>query len=188
MRIASGSVATSQTLFTPPAAQRAQIAVASFETSRPTSYRSFVSALLHHRSQKTVRERGRSVAPSDVCAPDVVGSVDKWVTEQTGPLAMLGERHVVRGSLNLSDEQIDDLGRSPRVRGSPVLALGALIGVGSIPAGAGEPINASMVGNLWGVDPRGCGGAKDDVTMEKPKRGRSPRVRGSLCCGSHSRI
>ena len=51
---------------------------------------------------------------------------------------------------------------------------------GSIPAGAGEPMNATGEGDWKKVYPRGCGGAPAYWTPLLLAFGLSPRVRGSL--------
>ena len=71
------------------------------------------------------------------------------------------------------------LGRSPRVRGSPSGQNFPCLGVGSIPAGAGEPRRQRPQPAAPRVDPRGCGGAMRTITTANGGEGRSPRVRGS---------
>ena len=71
-------------------------------------------------------------------------------------------------------------GLSPRVRGNPVGAYGAIAGPGSIPACAGEPILPSRVASAIRVYPRVCGGTLDRGRMPTSNRGLSPRVRGNL--------
>ena len=70
-------------------------------------------------------------------------------------------------------------GLSPRVRGSPCANVHVDIRIGSIPAGAGEPLPPA--GKSWehGVYPRGCGGAHPLNLMPMKSSGLSPRVRGS---------
>ena len=77
-------------------------------------------------------------------------------------------------------------GRSPRVRGSRTHAYKSASSRGSIPAGAGEPKQISLLNQVLRVDPRGCGGARTENIERHPDMGRSPRVRGSrkiLPCG-----
>ena len=71
-------------------------------------------------------------------------------------------------------------GRSPRVRGSQPLMVNTHRGLGSIPAGAGEPSCRAGPTPACRVDPRGCGGALRNGPTPKRAFGRSPRVRGSL--------
>ena len=52
-------------------------------------------------------------------------------------------------------------------------------GVGSIPAGAGEPHPGVHVDWRDGVYPRGCGGAPSTAAVSTATKGLSPRVRGS---------
>jgi len=70
-------------------------------------------------------------------------------------------------------------GRSPRVRGSQLGVLVGQIGIGSIPACAGEPPLALRALSAARVDPRVCGGAIRSHRNGGPKLGRSPRVRGA---------
>ncbi len=71
-------------------------------------------------------------------------------------------------------------GRSPRVRGSPVLRSRLPCCPRSIPACAGEPISSISSSVSISVDPRVCGGAAKRANCQSPAQGRSPRVRGSL--------
>ena len=71
------------------------------------------------------------------------------------------------------------LGRSPRVRGSRAKEDIWQEHVGSIPAGAGEPLPYSRAILSGRVDPRGCGGADPKAVCDATGQGRSPRVRGS---------
>ena len=71
-------------------------------------------------------------------------------------------------------------GRSPRVRGSPMMCIGARLIVRSIPACAGEPQRCHEPSKRQGVDPRVCGGAFLAPSLAQRALGRSPRVRGSL--------
>ena len=50
---------------------------------------------------------------------------------------------------------------------------------GSIPAGAGEPSSAVRAVSVFGVYPRGCGGAAFNPRITDADAGLSPRVRGS---------
>ena len=70
-------------------------------------------------------------------------------------------------------------GRSPRVRGSLPFLLGLGAALRSIPACAGEPVGELCVLCGRRVDPRVCGGALPLIDVNKPPKGRSPRVRGS---------
>ena len=71
------------------------------------------------------------------------------------------------------------LGRSPRVRGSPLDLLFAVEPGGSIPACAGEPSRPDRCTAPGRVDPRVCGGAFNCESKRESPWGRSPRVRGS---------
>ncbi len=70
-------------------------------------------------------------------------------------------------------------GRSPQVRGSRRLAEGAQVDHGSIPASAGEHLEAKLRLSQTRVDPRKCGGAHEEIKRQNEETGRSPQVRGS---------
>ncbi len=74
---------------------------------------------------------------------------------------------------------LNDAGRSPRVRGSPQDCTAHCWPLGSIPAGAGEPLPPCPARCPGWVDPRGCGGAPAAHLGAVALEGRSPRVRGS---------
>ena len=71
-------------------------------------------------------------------------------------------------------------GLSPRVRGNRFGARYCRRKVGPIPAGAGEPPPARLMGPLRRAYPRGCGGTIVGYLLEQPAKGLSPRVRGNL--------
>ena len=71
-------------------------------------------------------------------------------------------------------------GRSPRVRGSQRDQLAFHAHRRSIPACAGEPRHRRCRRWCRGVDPRVCGGAQSGFGVFQRRKGRSPRVRGSL--------
>ena len=71
-------------------------------------------------------------------------------------------------------------GLSPRVRGSPPSEVCRHIGIGSIPACAGEPPCRNRYLTISRVYPRVCGGADHLTTIVVAVAGLSPRVRGSL--------
>ena len=70
-------------------------------------------------------------------------------------------------------------GLSPRVRGNPAEHRGDGLGVGSIPACAGEPGWRPSSSNQCPVYPRVCGGTEPCQGSTLPWRGLSPRVRGN---------
>ena len=72
------------------------------------------------------------------------------------------------------------IGLSPRVRGSPVEALGPDLDYGSIPASAGQPLSAAGEPTTEEVYPRECGAATFQDVLRLIAEGLSPRVRGSL--------
>ena len=71
------------------------------------------------------------------------------------------------------------LGLSPRVRGNPDELLLDFLGVGSIPAGAGEPRQRGGQSAGKRVYPRGCGGTLGWLARKRWRKGLSPRVRGN---------
>ncbi len=71
-------------------------------------------------------------------------------------------------------------GLSPRVRGNPARAFGAMRLIGSIPAGAGEPTSSHALSEVVMVYPRGCGGTYLKSMLTRQYAGLSPRVRGNL--------
>ena len=70
-------------------------------------------------------------------------------------------------------------GLSPRVRGSPHLAVRWCGHQGSIPACAGEPVVVVIRKEPTRVYPRVCGGADSTARPSQHMYGLSPRVRGS---------
>ena len=70
-------------------------------------------------------------------------------------------------------------GLSPRVRGNLRAAHIDSRPVRSIPAGAGEPIQAGNDFYVIKVYPRGCGGTITGVATTRAVEGLSPRVRGN---------
>ena len=70
-------------------------------------------------------------------------------------------------------------GLSPRVRGNHVRGHGDHLGVGSIPACAGEPVDLCHVLPPYRVYPRVCGGTLTRWSRMRRFLGLSPRVRGN---------
>ena len=77
------------------------------------------------------------------------------------------------------------MGRSPRVRGSRPTHGRPPVRGGSIPACAGEPVEADIITEVKTVDPRVCGGALLEAGEAEIAEGRSPRVRGSRTPSTH---
>ena len=73
-------------------------------------------------------------------------------------------------------------GLSPRVRGTPRLCLSVMDPPGSIPAGAGNPFSIRPTSSINRVYPRGCGEPSRRSNEPTPRRGLSPRVRGTRPC------
>ena len=61
-------------------------------------------------------------------------------------------------------------------------------GIGSIPAGAGEPRSRAGAVPDAGVYPRGCGGTKSQIDGPEKQPGLSPRVRGNLTPPDERRV
>ena len=70
-------------------------------------------------------------------------------------------------------------GLSPRVRGNHPQQQNPWIGVGSIPACAGEPLLQVLIVHQYWVYPRVCGGTDTLSRQRKTPAGLSPRVRGN---------
>ena len=70
-------------------------------------------------------------------------------------------------------------GLSPQVRGNPRLGREVAPGRGSIPAGAGEPIQSRSRGRPRTVYPRRCGGTPPMEGVLWREHGLSPQVRGN---------
>ena len=75
------------------------------------------------------------------------------------------------------------MGLSPRVRGNPLLSLGAAVSFRSIPACAGEPGDSWPTSPTTEVYPRVCGGTSGTTPGTPNQPGLSPRVRGNHCLG-----
>ena len=86
---------------------------------------------------------------------------------------------VCGGARKAIDLPVDDMGLSPRVRGSRGQPAERHHRPGSIPACAGEPRTAAGWPTSARVYPRVCGGACVGRLQNRPAEGLSPRVRGS---------
>ncbi len=85
-----------------------------------------------------------------------------------------------RGEAEIPDPDEDAAeGLSPRARGSQLRGARALVGRGSIPAGAGKPTTRSACSRGPRVYPRGRGEATCASMTQRPIPGLSPRARGS---------
>ena len=71
------------------------------------------------------------------------------------------------------------VGLSPQARGSRCRVGGGVVGAGSIPASAGEPLVRSLFNACIEVYPRKRGGALRENTPEEREKGLSPQARGS---------
>ena len=86
---------------------------------------------------------------------------------------------VCGGTRSRSGRGVPSLGLSPRVRGNPDINANPPMPNRSIPACAGEPVNAGAGGVSGRVYPRVCGGTMGTATGGRPWDGLSPRVRGN---------
>ena len=77
-----------------------------------------------------------------------------------------------------------ETGSSPRVRGSLSHRDDSPASCGIIPAGAGLTSAPAAAAFCIRDHPRGCGAHCAVMTIFTPRRGSSPRVRGSLRCSS----
>ena len=92
---------------------------------------------------------------------------------------------VCGGTLTVSDEDENEVGLSPRVRGNLNFANLQANSARSIPACAGEPQASVLLRGLQGVYPRVCGGTVKTSGSEFSSWGLSPRVRGNQDLGPH---
>ena len=83
------------------------------------------------------------------------------------------------GTRDVSAEEHQAQGLSPRVRGNPAAADPDPAAAGSIPASAGEPSSRGRSSDSRRVYPRECGGTRQGELHRLPLRGLSPRVRGN---------
>ncbi len=88
------------------------------------------------------------------------------------------------GSAPFFTTQIPWPGPSPRVRGKRSLGSVARGSPGSIPARAGEALEADLQEDADGVHPRACGGSRNIFGPAAPMDGPSPRVRGKRLHGA----
>ena len=136
----------------------------------------------HCARGRSPRVRGSLCCAVDGLDPD--GSIPACAGEPIIARAAAGSRwvdpRVCGGAMIGQNDIMQEVGRSPRVRGSLHRPGAALQDFGSIPACAGEPGSAWQARTAHRVDPRVCGGAGDIDDLFGELRGRSPRVRGSL--------
>ena len=121
-----------------------------------------------------LRSPDRTGKPRSIpaCAGEPADKQVDIFLRQVDPRVCGGASHLMR--------QYDQReGRSPRVRGSPPRRSAPRDPARSIPACAGEPAAPEEPIMPPGVDPRVCGGAKEDHPPSCGAAGRSPRVRGS---------
>ena len=86
---------------------------------------------------------------------------------------------VCGGTISIVQSRPAQKGLSPRVRGNRRRDAGEIVGVGSIPACAGEPAAPASRHPCWPVYPRVCGGTISIVQSRPAQKGLSPRVRGN---------
>ncbi len=83
------------------------------------------------------------------------------------------------GATAIMRRRPDQTGLSPRMRGSQALRGATNVGLGSIPAHAGEPGAFRADRSAMRVYPRACGGALSQSELARRAKGLSPRMRGS---------
>ena len=79
-----------------------------------------------------------------------------------------------------NEESIEDLGSSPRMRGTPYRQPVLAHGAGIIPAYAGNTVRACSLRLVMWDHPRVCGEHPRDTAPRVQTRGSSPRMRGTL--------
>ena len=127
------------------------------------------------------RMRGNLV--ESVAAARDVGSIPAHAGE---PTTTTGMRTNVRvypracgGTHDLARDLLTFQGLSPRMRGNPEKGLERARAIGSIPAHAGEPVQAFPGYREPGVYPRACGGTAAEAVDAARTQGLSPRMRGN---------
>ena len=112
-----------------------------------------------------------------------IGSIPARAGEPYSAVSSIGKPRVYPracgGTLNLCDQGRPRSGLSPRVRGNHIGWRSVIVGLGSIPARAGEPQPAPRPLHRHRVYPRACGGTKPGHAAMAHPRGLSPRVRGN---------
>ena len=111
------------------------------------------------------------------CAGEPPGDVPHAVFFQVYP-------RVCGGTGTPASSQASAIGLSPRVRGNRLASAGIVVGVGSIPACAGEPSSSRSRIYISRVYPRVCGGTASSIGDRGGGRGLSPRVRGNRSSGT----
>ena len=111
------------------------------------------------------------------------GSIPACAGEPNSDLREFGRDgvypRVCGGTATLSTDLVREAGLSPRVRGNPFYCGYASVGMGSIPACAGEPSKTLQCPVQSRVYPRVCGGTDSICLLPRYHRGLSPRVRGN---------
>ena len=141
----------------------------------------FTAAFLLGRSPRVRGRHGLNVSGGDAGR-----SIPAGAGETGGLFAPLGAAEVdprgCGGDAQSSTRNLQQTGRSPRVRGRPPVHYALSRCKGSIPAGAGETTNTATRPAVDAVDPRGCGGDLRPTRSTSMSKGRSPRVRGRPGC------
>ena len=101
----------------------------------------------------------------------------QWARRAPGPLPVYPR--VCGGTTGYGHVNFGQSGLSPRVRGNQEAGRVERALSGSIPACAGEPLNASMEYQIKEVYPRVCGGTELRRSWRTHRQGLSPRVRGN---------
>ena len=124
------------------------------------------------------RRRGRRVRSIPAYAGEPEGGVHSVAVGGVYP-------RVCGGTAKIAVHGSGQPGLSPRMRGNLDDEQPADIGIGSIPAYAGEPRLRARAVHRCGVYPRVCGGTGQRRRRSAPPGGLSPRMRGNprLDCG-----
>ena len=115
--------------------------------------------------------------------PEVLGSIPASAGEPIPGSPSRSRSRVYPRECGGTESELAGAGRggglSPRVRGNHGHAPGRLVGAGSIPASAGEPVGAHPGAQARRVYPRECGGTGFRPSTCPSAHGLSPRVRGN---------
>ncbi len=125
----------------------------------------------------------RGNRPKDMDAVAILGSIPAGAGEPSGPRPPPGTVRVYPrrcGGTSSGGSYTDLLGGlSPQVRGNRSPSGGRSWRIGSIPAGAGEPVTNEVTTYMVRVYPRRCGGTESKSKSGKIVPGLSPQVRGN---------
>ena len=123
-----------------------------------------------NRQRLRRRTDGRGSIPA--CAGEPAVSMAAWMRASVYP-------RVCGGTYYITIKICCQAGLSPRVRGNRNVDLPRTVGIGSIPACAGEPRTPGALASRSRVYPRVCGGTRCAAPSLVGLWGLSPRVRGN---------